>query len=415
MSKKTAPGTAPSFAPDLLAATAANALSLVSRVGADEQADLVEAWIAAGNIAAVAAVAAEENAPAAARKAARRGLNVLKSRGVAVPERQNTVARPFAGTATVQLEASFVPLEAGARGAMIVVTARAEGRDVEMVEVHFNDAVGIFQVAGGRVSASRLREWETQGRRRRGYEAVPVSLAWARWRVNQVRQLNAQSGLLLPLELDSFGHLLTPVPAEAPAHPAEAYKLTPDGDPERIARGAGLHMEPELNPLLLSSDTMQEMLTQVGGRISQLGGRQPEQEEIQAFIESERLAATDRFFQENVRRQLASQLLDALPSIVRRAGPERGLDLLATRQAVLDAGLITSPPSEIPFLVGFFDKTLATMMARTQGQLSIPIPQRPSAGGSGPVLSADQLAAVASVAGQAPVAEATEEPASPAT
>lgn len=414
MSKKTAPGTAPSFAPDLLAATAANALSLVSRVGADEQADLVEAWIAGGNIAAVAAVAAEESAPAAARKTARRGLNVLKSRGVAVPERQSTVSRPFAGNATVQLEATFVPLEAGARGAMIVVAARAEGRDVEMVEVHFNDAVGIFQVSGGRVSSSRMREWETQGRRRRGYEAVPVSLTWARWRVNQARQLNAQSGLLLPLELDSFAHLLTPVPAEAPAHPGETLGLTPDGNAERVARGAGLHMEPELNPLLLSNDTMQEMLTQVGGRIAILGGRQPEQEEIQGFIESERLAATDRFFQENVRRQLASQLLDTLPSLVRRAGPDRGLDLLATRQAILDAGLITSPPSEIPFLVGFFDKTLATMMSRSQGQLSIPIPQRPAASG-GPVLSSEQLAAVASVAGQAPVAEATEEPASPAT
>ena len=403
MSKKTPSA---SFSPEQLAATAANALSLVSALGADQQADLVDAWIAAGNAAAVAAVTGDD-APAGARKAARRGLNVLKSRGITAPERPAAVSRPFGGGSTAQLEAFFVPLDVGARGAMLYLVARAEGRDVEMVEVHYNDAVGIFQVSGGRVSTSRLREWEAQGRRRRGYEAVQVPLAWARWRIEQARQLNAQSGMLLPLELGQFQHLLTPVPSQPQAHPAESLNLPSVADPARLATGAGLHMEPEFNPLLLGTDIMQDLLGQVGQRIATLGGRQPEQDEVQAFIEAERLAATDRFFQENVRRQLAAQMLDAVPSIHRRLGPERAMDVLASRQAVLDAGLITSPPSEIPFLVAFFDKTLATMMAQSNGQLSIPLPQRQP--GAGPTLSSDQLAAVAAARTEGPTS--TDEPA----
>jgi hypothetical protein len=46
---------------------------------------LVEAWVKAGNAGAVNEVA--ERGSGKARKAARRGLNVLKARGVAIPER----------------------------------------------------------------------------------------------------------------------------------------------------------------------------------------------------------------------------------------------------------------------------------------------------------------------------------------
>src|SRR4051812_33851445 len=85
MSKsKTSSSEGSSFAPEWLAANAARARALVDEAG-DRGADLVSAWIACKNAAAVAAIAADDAAPSPARKAARRGVNVLKSRGIAVP------------------------------------------------------------------------------------------------------------------------------------------------------------------------------------------------------------------------------------------------------------------------------------------------------------------------------------------
>src|SRR3954469_9002404 len=72
-----------------LSTTADNALAAMGNAGENAEA-LVEAWVKAGNAAAVNV--ASEAATGAARKAARRGLNVLKVRGIAIPT-ANRVAR----------------------------------------------------------------------------------------------------------------------------------------------------------------------------------------------------------------------------------------------------------------------------------------------------------------------------------
>jgi hypothetical protein len=391
MAKKIPPA-ASHFSPEQLQATEDNALATVASVGADEQADLVDAWVAAGNVAAVAAVAREDGAPAPARKAARRGVNVLKSRGISVPEK-NTVARPFARTNEPprQIEARYIPFEAGVRGSVLTIFTRAVGKDCEFVDVFFSDDAGITRAGGGTLSHSKLREWESERRVNRGYDAIPVPIEWARWRLGQARLQNGRSGVLLPLELDRFQHLLTPVPSSDPGHPAAQLGLSAEADPVRVARSLSLHLEPEFRAFGLPREVMQEMLSEVGKRLASLG-RNAEQGEVEQFIEEEKRAATDRFFQEDVRKQLAAQMYDLLLSVHHRLGKDKALDLLATREAVLTAGLITQPPSEIPFLVGFFDKTLAMLINEGNGQLSIPMP-RP-APNAGPVLSPDQLAAV---------------------
>jgi hypothetical protein len=58
-------------------------------------------------------------------------------------------------------------------------------------------------------------------------------------------------------------------------------------------------------------------------------------------------------------------------SVRSRSGDERAIQVLAVAQAVRDAGLITSPPSEIPFLLSFFQKGIAIMVQ--QGQLRVPV------------------------------------------
>ena len=81
----------PSFDSLTRAAEGAQAPALVESAG-NRAVELVEAWITEKNAAALLEVAEHDRSPAPARKAARRGLQVLKSRGVTIPEHRH-VAR----------------------------------------------------------------------------------------------------------------------------------------------------------------------------------------------------------------------------------------------------------------------------------------------------------------------------------
>jgi predicted methyltransferase len=48
------------------------------------------------------------------------------------------------------------------------------------------------------------------------------------------------------------------------------------------------------------------------------------------------------------------------------------------------AGLITDPPSAVPFLRAFFDKGVAALLAQNQGRLRIPLRKRPEAATADP-------------------------------
>src|SRR5215471_521764 len=82
----------PDFPALWLAAAPEQARAVVAEAG-ERGARLVEAWVEGKNAAAVAEIAGDDRAPAPARKAARRGLGVLKARGIPVPERAPRVAR----------------------------------------------------------------------------------------------------------------------------------------------------------------------------------------------------------------------------------------------------------------------------------------------------------------------------------
>lgn len=387
------------FSPAALSATEDTALEVVRGVGADEQADLVEAWIKAGNIAAVARVAREEDAPAPARKAARRGLNVLKSRGLKVPDAA-TVARPFATKNDRTVEARMVPPDAGGT-AVLSIIARTTGKDTEIVDVIIVENVGVVRASGGFLSSHKLREWEKSSRKDRGFDPTDVSLEWARWTIARARARNTVSNVPAPLELERFGHLLGPVPATEPPHPVVVggLELEPADTAARVPQTGALHAEPELRAFLPTREAINELLVKVGERVAPLGP-DPSPEAVSGALAEEIAAATDRFFTPEIRTVLAARLLDASASILARAGKEKALDALAARKATLEAGLITQPPREIPFLKAFFDKAVAVLAQQSGGRLSIPVPQ-PVAGG-GQVLSADQLAAIAAARAEAP-------------
>jgi hypothetical protein len=64
---------------------------------------------------------------------------------------------------------------------------------------------------------------------------------------------------------------------------------------------------------------------------------------------------------------------DAALSIRARKGDRAATDVIGVARAVREAGLITSPPRDIPFLVGFFQMGLSYLAARDGGQIRVPV------------------------------------------
>ena len=362
---------AETFEPKLLAATGDNALELLEEVG-DKAPALVDAWVRESNALAVHAVAWAEDAPALARKAARRGLNILKSRGVPLPDKSKK-AEPAPEEAN--LEAWFLaPDQSGV--SVFTIGARAAGQNYDIVDVQLHESAGVIDVQVGEATRSGIRSAFKNIEATRGYGPVPVPVEWARWHIDQAKRRNAASGLIMPLGFDTSANLLRPVPETEPTHPIEVEELKVEDDQisARLAGSGALHNDPEFRGWLPEVQFVNELLQKIGEKI----GPDPEKEQdkITAVFGEEITAATDRFFTPDVRERLAERMRDAAISVYARAGRDRALDVLATAEAAKRAGLITSPPSDVPFLKNFFNKALALVAASQGGKLNIPIAPR---------------------------------------
>jgi hypothetical protein len=89
-------------------------------------------------------------------------------------------------------------------------------------------------------------------------------------------------------------------------------------------------------------------------------------------------AATDRYFTPERRARLVVALKDAALSVLPREGEEIALQLSALAKVAAEAGLITNPPREIPFLRGYFEKAVSLLAMQNQGRIRIPVPPPPA-------------------------------------
>ncbi len=372
MSKESAPNLDPNT-------PAENALGAAAQAGAQAE-KLVLAWREAGNAAALLQVAEEGTGDA--RKAAKRALAVLKSRGVAIPERQR-VARLSAPSQ--ETEEAFMTAPDGALNVFIVLARWPKERRGKAVFILLRDGVGLLNLRIAEIAQSGLK---TEVRRIAGERArlCPVPVEWARARVAAARAKNAENKLPVPLGLDSANELLGPVPSEAPAHPFDEEGLAlGDEDAAALALGSGaLHNLPEFAPWLPSQGAVQAMLLEVGRTLTP--GVQPPENELSDRLLASMKAATDRYFEPELRGRLVLAMKDAGLSVLAREGEAKALEVAAAISAVEKCGLVTNPPHEVPFLRAFFEKAMQIIMAQNQGQLRIPVPK--SAPGEGPDSSA---------------------------
>ncbi|HEU4579081.1 MAG TPA: hypothetical protein VFS67_12545 [Polyangiaceae bacterium] len=401
------------FAPDQLGAGADQALSSLARAGSDA-AQLVEEWIKAGNAAAVQAAAELGSGPA--RKTARRGLNVLKSRGVQLPAepRAGKLAGAAGAASSVSAGASRVreawllaPDPNGVVG--IALAERLPSGSYQACFAYFREGREVLRVQSGQLSRSRLEKNMSDALANAGYGPVRVPWAWAQHRLVERRAWHAEHKVAEPLGWMGAEKLLADSPAEAPQHPFSEPRLQPPQEVvETLARDSSvLHGWPEFRSWLPGERSVQEMLLHIGQKF---GPTPPtEQAVIDPIVKEQIRAATDRYFTPERRATLAHRMQDSGLSVLARLGEDAARQVSAVIQTIRGAGLITNPPSEIGFLTAFFEKALTVLAAQQGGRLRVPLPAAPpgAAAPEAPGAPEDPL-------GPAEAAASAEAPATPA-
>jgi hypothetical protein len=330
---------------------------------------LVDAWLAASNVEAIVEIVESDDVAGGARKAARRALNVLRSRGVAIPERRHVVKMD--DRAEVSIEATMIPPDGSGTFSISITSKDASGR-YHIAEVIIREPIGIVQAGSGWLSGTQIKEGRSRAMEGLGVAPVAVPVEWARHRIAESRKLNATSRQVLPLGLEACRELIETTATEC-AHPlAELDAAITVEQATSAATGSGaLHQEPEMRAWLPDRGALDEMLQKVGERLGADGVSDPDK--VNEALREEIDAATDRFFSPEVRAIVSRRLADAAISVRSRKGQDRAIEMLSVARAIREAGLITSPPREIPFLTGFFQKALGILAQQGGGQLRVPV------------------------------------------
>lgn len=350
------------------------ALDAVTRTPEAKREALVQAWIARRNAAAIVAIAQADAAPSGARKAARRAINVLKSRGVAIPERPNVVATLPKASHTYEARAMF-PDGRGAQIWWIAKISSTGGTDV--VEVTTVDRMGVVSLNRGNPTAGNLRQIWQGWVARAGRAPSEVPLEFARRRIAEARARTVANKAVLPMGLDAakdlLGDLAAPTGAP-PAHPIRGEDLAIPTAEEavkaRLEKSMHLHEEPEFASWLPDDPAGVALLQSINERVQALGllpGMQPDEElqkKIDASVGEAIDEAADAYFDEDRKRLYVARLEDAAWSLYRAGLIDRAIDALVVATAIEKAGVISDRPSEIPFVRGMFVKLIAIAQQR---------------------------------------------------
>jgi hypothetical protein len=359
------------FAAAQLEATSDSALSAVASADA-RAAELVDAWVQAGNAAAVAVVAERGSGPS--RKAARRGLNVLRSRGVKVEIAPHVTTFAASDSPREQVtEAWLVGADAGGN-VLIVIASRSATSRAESGFFYLHDSVGVHSATVGSLSGSGLKD-ALKRSSEAGCEPVRVPVEYARQRVAEGREQLKAKSIPEPLGMTSGKALLEPAPTSPVPHPldAEGLELADEDAKELAEKSAGLHLLREFRAWLPERPAVDEMLREIGEKLPK--GAEQTPEVVQKIVKDAVEAATDRYFGPERRAVLARRMKDCALSVLATQGEVRALEVVATIKRIEQAGLITDAPNEVPFLRAFFDKALATLAVQGGGRLQVPVRQ----------------------------------------
>lgn len=344
------------------------ALAALAKAG-DAAEALIDAWVAAANAAAVALAA--ERAEGRARKAARRALNVLKSRGITPPAVPRVAA--VGGKKEEETFEAWLLAPDGNGVSLVVVAARTPTSRYRALLAFVSRTGGVLDVRQMEAGEAQLKDAMQSALRGAKYRPVKVPVEWARARIAQARGLHRERGVPEPLGFGGAESLLGAEPKEPPPHPfdAEGLELGNDDAKALLAKSAELHRLPEFRGWLPSRAAVDEMLANVGGALPP-GEEPPDAKAVETAIQAELLAATDRYFTPERRADLVLSMKDSALGILAREGESVALEVAAAIQGIERCGLITDPPHDVPFLKVFFDKALGVLLQQGRGELRVP-------------------------------------------
>jgi hypothetical protein len=282
-------------------------------------------------------------------KEARRGLHVLKTRGVAVPEPARPAAPPPA-----RAEEPALPAYASAvdgRGERAVwIPRNVPGRGIEVGQAVISDVAGLLDLQVGVLGRKEYRAF-AKGLVERGATMALVELDRERAKtlVVAARARNESSATRVPDGADRWLSALGP--AAPPADPAERFPpLDAEAERAAVAESAKLH---EL-PLLRSWLADETLLREIAARLDEVSVSPLYVDERQrADGLSDAIArGVERALDGTRREVLAARLFDVAEHLARRGDEPNARTAAAVARAVRGG----APPSNVPFVRGLVEK-----------------------------------------------------------
>jgi hypothetical protein len=301
---------------------------------------LLKAALDGGRLEVLTALAA--SADKSLSKEAKRGLHLLRTRGVDVPEAPRP-ASPAPAQAAEEVFPCYASSIDGQGERAVWIARNVPGRGVEVGQAVISDVHGLLEL---QVGVLGRKEYRTFGKdiaeRGRGMGVGEIDPSHARGLVAEARRRNDASGRAVPEGAD--GWLSRVGPGAPPPDPASAVPpLSVEAETAALACSAELHALPMLRGWL-ADETHLRALAATLDRLqaaSDDGGEARRTRDMEAAI----AATLEAWLDPACRERLAARLFSVAHHFHGMALPDRAAQAAATARALL-AG---TPGSGIPF------------------------------------------------------------------
>jgi hypothetical protein len=275
-------------------------------------------------------------------KDAKRGLHLLRSRGVAVPEPERAPP-PAPAPASEEGFPCYASSIDGHGERAVWVTRNVPGRGIEVGQAVVSDVLGLLELQVGLLGRKEFRSFGRDiADRGRTMGVAQIDPGLARSLVAAARRLNDSSGRRVPEGADAWLARLgpaAPLPDPADLSPA----LPPEEEERALAASGALHDLPMLRGWIADEDPLRE----VARKLDEIAASSLYADELQRAEHADRTVAeaVAAFLDEPRRQRLAARLHAVAAHLLALRDPPHAAMAAATARA-LRAG---EPAERIPF------------------------------------------------------------------